>query len=357
MISKIWLKNFLHFKEFTWEKVGALNVIIGENDTGKTNLLKLLYSTSRAWTIFTNNQKNNRDIPFKETLSEKIFNTFQPRSGDIGDLVSRKNKEKLMAAIVYSPDSTDSTYNQQISFEISRDAQKVSNISRFLEVCKDTKFNAIFIPPKEVLTAWEAILYTRREDKWVYGFDDTYIDLIHSLLIDTVQGKQYGELGKVIQSLEKLLNGRISQVKNTTEKFIFSKKGNEKYSMAMTAEGIKKLGIYTTLINNRELHQGTVLFLDEPEAVLHPNAVRELGEMVHNFSKSGIQVFISTHSYFLLKQLELIARKNRREIQCCSLLNEDNEIVAHISDLREGMPDNPIVEAALALFDAELDVP
>ncbi|MCP5103161.1 MAG: AAA family ATPase [bacterium] len=352
MISKINLKNFIHFKDFTWNRVGKLNVIIGENDTGKTNLLKLLYSTSRAWSIFTANKKNNRDIPFDRTLADKIFNTFQPRFNGIGALVSQKNKNKLEAEIVYF---ANSEHKQGIIFNIAGDSGKLTLHSSFIDPCKEENFNSIFIPPKEVLTAWDAILSTRVEDKWMYGFDDTYKDLIHSLLLDTVQGKQQGELPTVTRKLGKLFGGKIAQVKDAKEKFVFSK-NNKKYSMAMTAEGIKKLGIHTTLINNRQLHHGTILFLDEPEAVLHPKAINALGEMLYNFSESGIQVFVNTHSYFLLKRLELIARKKRYEIQCCSLKNVKDEVSTEISDLQEGMPDNPIVDEALTLMDEELDV-
>ena len=36
MISNIHLENFIHFGDFTWDNISDLNVIIGENDTGKT---------------------------------------------------------------------------------------------------------------------------------------------------------------------------------------------------------------------------------------------------------------------------------------------------------------------------------
>jgi len=353
MISKIHLKNFVHFKEFKWEKTGKLNVVIGENDTGKTNLLKLLYSTSRAWSKFTVDKKNNKDTPFSDTLADKIFDTFQPRSNGISDLVSQKSKDKLEAEIVYFSGSEN---KQLIQFKFSRKDRKITDTNTFIEPCKEENFNSIFIPPKEVLTAFEAILSTRTEEKWMYGFDDTYKDLIDLLLIDTIQGKQRANLPDVVNSLEELMNGRISQTRGK-EKFIFSrKKGNEKHSMSMTAEGIKRIGIYITLINNRQLHPGSVLFLDEPEAELHPKAIRVLGNMIYNFSKSGIQVFVSTHNYFLLKQLEINARKYKTEVQCCSLKNSDGVIEAEFSDLQNGMPDNPIVDVALELFDEDVAI-
>lgn len=356
MISKISLKNFIHFQEFTWDNVGKLNVIIGENDTGKTNFLKLLYAVSRAWSIFTNNKKNNRDISFDQSLADKLFNTFQPRFGGIGSLASKSTKEKMESYIRYLQDTGNN--KQDISFKLSRESKKVMDCNNFsIAPCADENFNSIFIPPKEVLTALDAILSTRREDAWMYGFDDTYTDLINLLLIPTKKGRLQREFVDVTGGLEKLFNGKISQTREyTNEKFLFSRKDNRKYSMAMTAEGIKKLGIYTTLINNRQLHPGTVLFLDEPEAVLHPRATRLLGEMLYRFSKIGVQVFVSTHCYFLLKQLELIARKENHEIQCCALKNTNEGVCAEFTDLQEGMPDNPIVDVALQLFDDEVEI-
>jgi predicted ATP-dependent endonuclease of OLD family len=354
IISQIRFKNFIHFNNFAWDKIGGLNVIIGENDTGKTNLLKLLYSTTKAWSIFTNNQKNNRDIPFNETLTDKLFNTFQPRPQGIGDLVNKKSGEKLDVEITYFAHGDN---RQAINYKFASDAKKIKEYDRAIQPHKNGSFSSIFIPAEEVLTAFDAILSTRTEDNWMYGFDDTYTDLIKLLLIEAVPGKQKGPLTEAVQGLEMLVGGKISRTKDRSEKFVFSKKGNEKYSMSLTAEGVKKLGIYTMLIDNGQLRPGTVLFLDEPETELHPRAIVILGKMLHRFSQNGIQIFITTHSYFLLKQLELLARKNNESFQCCSLKSDGDKVAVEFSDLKEGMPDNPIVEVALKLLDDELDIP
>ncbi|MNE57503.1 hypothetical protein D3C80_1524730 [compost metagenome] len=43
------------------------------------------------------------------------------------------------------------------------------------------------------------------------------------------------------------------------------------YSWNYTAEGIKKIGILTTLIKNRKLRKNTVLFMDEECYMLNLN--------------------------------------------------------------------------------------
>jgi predicted ATPase len=68
--------------------------------------------------------------------------------------------------------------------------------------------------------------------------------------------------------------------------------------MQLTAEGIKKIGILTTLIRNRQLNANSVLFLDEPETTLHPEATRELVEMLMLMARAGMQIFLATHNYF-----------------------------------------------------------
>jgi len=41
------------FREFTWEDLADVNHVIGENDTGKSHLLRMLYAVSRSFQDFT----------------------------------------------------------------------------------------------------------------------------------------------------------------------------------------------------------------------------------------------------------------------------------------------------------------
>jgi len=43
----------------------------------------------------------------------------------------------------------------------------------------------------------------------------------------------------------------------------------------VTAEGIKKIAILDTLLGNRYLDTSSIVFIDEPEAALHPQAVSQ----------------------------------------------------------------------------------
>ena len=64
-----------------------------------------------------------------------------------------------------------------------------------------------------------------------------------------------------MHSLEDMFDGEV--IKEGKD-FLF-RRGRERYSMSQVAEGIKKIGILTTLIKNGNLNKNTILFIDEPE--------------------------------------------------------------------------------------------
>jgi predicted ATPase len=207
-----------------------------------------------------------------------------------------------------------------------------------------------------VLTAF-ADIRNIRDKFYGVGFDDTYLDLIKSLDLPTTKGRVASELSQVNKSLEDLFEGKIEQTGQNEQPFTF-KKGNQQFAMQQTAEGIKKIGILTTLITNRELGKETILFMDEPETALHPDAVRQMVEMLVAMSKAGVQIFIATHSYFVIKQLAICAKRDTLNVMCWNLEREIGKSVTNsFSNLKEGiLPHNSIIEEAIKMFDQEISV-
>ena len=123
MIKNITLENFLNFKKFEAPHLARINLLIGDNDTGKTGLLKLLYAVSKTWEIYSRQQAHGNPS-FKKRLSEKIFDTFQPRSkNQIGELVTKGTKGKLKTEVTYQTNKVD----QIISFQFGETTKKLIN--------------------------------------------------------------------------------------------------------------------------------------------------------------------------------------------------------------------------------------
>ena len=233
------------YSEFKSSEFAAVNVIIGKNDTGKTGLLKLLYASAKTIDIYSK-RKQNEDVSFKKIIAEKLSDTFQPGKKGLGELVNKITKEKLSVNIEFRHSRLN--YEDRLHFSFG------DSTTNTIVDCQETintiseNFRCLFIPAKEVLTSLKAIRATR-DNLHMPGFDDTYLDLIRALVIPTQQGNIASELVNVNKKLETLFEGQIEQ--QTDDDFLF-KKGNTEFPMQLTAEGVKKIGILTTLIRNRQ---------------------------------------------------------------------------------------------------------
>lgn len=354
MIDSITIKNFMVHSELSLRDIPSINLIIGKNDTGKTGILKLLYGTVKALEIYSLKAKQS-DVIFKKELSEKLLDTFMPRKNGLGDLVLKGSKEKLDVNITIA--GNNGKYRQPIYFSFGERTEKsISTCIDHVVPLPNNTINALFIPAKEVLTAFNDIRNIR-ELQFGVGFDDTYLDLIKALNIPTTKGRVANELSQVNQTLEDLFEGKIEQTGLNEQPFIF-KKGNQQFAMQQTAEGIKKIGILTTLITNRQLGKGTILFMDEPETALHPDAIRQMVEMLVAMSKAGVQIFLASHSYFVIKQLANCAKRDELNVRCWNLRREDGKTISNsFYNLIDGvLPSNSIIDETLKMYDEEISI-
>ncbi|KFL34033.1 MULTISPECIES: AAA family ATPase [unclassified Sulfurospirillum] len=334
-------------KQFSFEKFGPLsevkssslsniNLIIGSNSVGKTFLLKSLYSLVRSQEEYN---KGDDRREFDEVLSDKLYWTFQIEK--LSDLVQKGSGSRLKASVTMSD-------NTSLAFEIGQDTNK--KISSLHNNLSKREANSIFLPPKEVLTLSKVILKSGLQDK-SFGFDATYVDLVLALQNPTQMGRNYEAFKTSRNSLEKMFQGKI-EFDTSSDKWIY-KKGNSKFSINTTAEGIKKIAILDTLLGNRYLSPSSVIFIDEPESALHPVAISQLLEIISILAEKGIQFFMATHSFFVVKKLYLIAKKKNIDLPIF-LPNEDDGWKQE--NLKNGIPDNEIINESIRLFDEELEV-
>ena len=77
MITQLHLKNFTVFTELAIDFSPGINIIIGENGTGKTQLLKAVIAMSGA---------DARGDLANEGLARKLCRLYQPLNGTVGGL-------------------------------------------------------------------------------------------------------------------------------------------------------------------------------------------------------------------------------------------------------------------------------
>ncbi len=332
MLTRVHLTNFGPLASLNWSQLGQINLIVGENGSGKTFLLKALYCAMRTLEEY---KRGNEQRTASEILADKLYWTFQPDR--IGDLVSKGADApmKFMAA-----------FNElEFSYSFGKDTAK--QIAILENHIPPRKTNSIFLPAKEVLSLQQIILTSRERDK-AFGFDDTYFDLAKALRQMPRGGKNFAHFADSRKKLEDILGGKI-EFDVTNSRWLF-KKGNQKFPIGVTAEGIKKIAILDTLLGNRYLDNESVVLIDEPESALHPAAISKFLDIVAILARYGIQFFMASHSYFVVKKLSLLAKANLN----ISVITGDKDGWRQ-SNLRDERPDNSIIDESIRLYEEELE--
>ena len=77
---------------------------------------------------------------------------------------------------------------------------------------------------------------------------------------------------------------------------------------------MRKLGLLWVLVQNGVLQGGSVLFWDAPETNLNPSLFGEVIEVLLELQRIGVQVFLATHDYVILKELDLRAKSRDKVV-------------------------------------------
>lgn len=335
MLNRVGLKYFGPLKDVKWDGLKSINLIIGENSSGKSFLLKALYSSMRTIEEYKRGDDKRTEI---EILAEKLYWTFQTEK--IGDLVTKTANAALSCEITLD--------NREFAYSFGRDTSK--QIQTLRNQTLPRSCNSIFLPSKEVLSLYHIILESREKNR-LFGFDDTYLDLVRALAWPRKGGKNYVEFADSRRALEKILDGKV-EYDEIAKRWLF-KKGNQKFAIGVTAEGIKKIAILDSLLANRFLEPNSIVFIDEPESALHPAAISNFMDIIAVLAERGIQFFLASHSYFVIKKLCLIAREKNMSIPLISLHNTEEQNVQY-DDLLNGVPDNPITNESIRLYEEEI---
>lgn len=350
VLKSLFIENFVAFQQpLKWTPHASLNVIIGENDTGKTHLLKLLYAISRSIEDHSKKQAGPEPKELSELLAQKLRWTFLPQKLELGRLVTRGSGNRLSVELCWGSGG-------HLKFGFGKDT-----VSKIVEMQTNglpelSGSKATFLPPKEILSIFDAIVATR-ETVEIAAFDDTYYDLVQDYRQPTTAGNLQANIKRALVHLENVTGG--GEVEMEKDGNIVFRRGKEVFNMHQTAEGIKKIGILSRLMRNRRLTPagGCMLFVDEPEVNLHPKAIVLFAEMLHEFAQSGIQVYLTTHSYFLLKRLEQLAREKKTDYSLLDLRKQEGAgVTGTVTKLAKGLPQNPIVEESLSLFDRDVQL-
>ena len=146
--------------------------------------------------------------------------------------------------------------------------------------------------------------FRHSEREQISGIPGYFYDLASALR------QQYSgdmDFPEVYEKLTGKLGGKI--VISDTGDLSFQESGRS-FSLPVTAMGVANLGILALLIERKVLDKDAFIFIDEPEAHLHPAWQVVMAETLFALAKGGAHVVIATHSVDILKWLEVHVKKH-----------------------------------------------
>ena len=330
VLTRLRLKNFTTFSDLDLEPSRGVNVFVGQNGTGKTHLMKVAYAACAV-------------ADTGADFAEKLIRVFLPRGRRLGRLVQRQRGRTSGLVEVQRHDLRLRT---RFATNARRaDSARTDGFVRW----KNGPLNAVYIPVKEMLSHAPGFLslYHSRE----IHFDETYVDIIHRANLPIPRGPMDPMRRRFLPRLRKAIGGSVT-IKNE-EFYLRNRQGNLEFSLL--AEGIRKLGLLWLLIQNGTLTDGSVLFWDEPETNLNPSLFGTAMETVLELQRIGVQVFLATHDYVILKELDL-RRQQNDEIVFHSLFHGEDglDVICRTSSEYSGVSPNAIAETFDSLYDRKI---
>ena len=339
-----------------------INIFVGENNSGKSRLIKQILNKNNECVYFNETLKNS-SVPYFYNEIQKIIESDTNSKIDF-----RKENEKIKSTIekIYFLLNYVNENNIDVPEQYIDELLKETNISYF-PISKNVKYIPIlrgnenynfYYPPKDKLNNIKMTIPQYQElndyidvSKTIYK---NKISTVYDMNKDIIfTGEElYDEIVDILLGEEKKRNKFHEFEKFIDEMFYESKgfhinpdkfkkclkvkigDGNE-YEIHNMGEGIKQLiTILYPIYMNKE--QDNIFFIEEPEINLHPGFQRKLLELlVNNFNNN--KYFITTHSNHIMDIVnfsdEVDIFKFHKNNEKIFLEKLDNSYISALSEL------------------------
>lgn len=291
MLTKIKFENFTAFKDLQISLSPGINLFIGENGTGKTHILKAAYAASEI-------------SKTQSGFAEKLNGVFLPSGKHLGRLVKRAKGSSQGFVEVSRKLDEGKTLNLRASFSNHTSTPDKAKVSGSPTEWKNHPLNAAYIPVKDMMA--NAPGFRSLHDEREIHFEEVYVDILRKANLPLLKGPTDKARKGLLESLQKSMSGKV--VLKNEEFFLKNKYGELEFTLL--AEGFRKLGLLWVLIQNGTLGNSSVLFWDEPETNLNPKIMRMVVGLLLELQRVGVQIFVTTHDYVILKEFDLQQKKN-----------------------------------------------
>ena len=308
-LQSLRIANFTVFEDVDLSFSPGLNVFVGENGTGKTHLLKLPYSVLRACASEGSavRQPLTKDR-LQRRIADKLVGVLRPDA--LGGLVRRVGRGRRRCEVELKVPRGGRGAADSIGFNFASQSKSEVVVVQCPE--KWLKPLPVYLPTRELLSIYPG--FAAFYDNYRTAFDETWRDtclLLGSLAVKRSRGERAENL---LAPLEEAMGGRLL-FDGPSDRFYLEVHGSGRTEMPLVAEGVRKLGMLARLTAVGALLDKGCLFWDQPETNLNPKLIRSIAKALLDVCREGVQVFVATHSLFLLRELEVLGWTTHEDVR------------------------------------------
>lgn len=318
-LSYLNIKHFRGIENLELKDLSTINIIVGDNNSGKTSLLEaitLLESPDNIKNMLLNASKRDSNNNSKFELFLEMFpkNQFNERSIHLKSTINDyKNDLKIKGNINEIID-----FNNNIEFEkkifegniiLNQDNKNILNKDIYIE--ENTKLR---------LSGSQNIV----DMVYVTPYDHFKEGLLNRT-IDVIKDGDKKEIIRLLNMFDNNISGFeiLPNINNSTTIYIEHKKYGL-MPLSSFGDGVKKV---ITLASSIVSAKGGILLIDEIETAIHKNMI---GEVFNWFTKAcfkyKIQLICTTHSLEVIDSVINNIDDNIDELVCFRIESQDESV-------------------------------
>lgn len=320
MLDNISIHNFRCFKSLKVSGFKNINLIGGQNNSGKTALLEALllsvFPSPNSINILR--QFRNENDKIIEKATDKVWNYFfynQNKSESI-KISSISSNGELTLNLEMSCTKDIETILETISDSLGSSKDKISDLisSRFSDVlllnlkgnAYKNDFNYFLMPDKS-----DGDIGTIGKTPPNYDLPPFLHTNLHlgdsklaSLYSSTKESKKLGTLNDILKLLDNRIVGSEIDAPGGEPVIKLLLNDEQSFPLSMFGDAIRKITELTLILLNSS---NSVLFIDEIENGIHFTKHRSLWKKLFEIVDDHIQIFATSHSAEMIKAFNDVA--------------------------------------------------
>ncbi len=351
MIQSVHIKNFKNFKDTTIDGFTKLNIITGENNAGKSNLLEALYclvgKDMHPCTNILEIYDNIRKEPLTTESQNSMFynlNTRKPiritttsdnnQTLDLQiELITNENQKVRESQII--PTAEQTQIFSRLNFTLKKNNEKIYD--DHLNITKIPNFPPI---PSQSGYNRQFKNFEPSQLQELLPFESTAIITPSDVAYRQVRMTQ--DMSKICSNnqLEEELNKHLNQFDNNIQSISFNTNNQlklkmrniqEKLPLSVFGDGLMK---YLHIVSAFIANNSKTIYIDEVENGLHFSRMglllKNIIDFINNNKDRNLQVFMTTHSQEFVEILDQVIKEknfaNQTKLFC--LEKSSSSIVA-----------------------------